>query len=213
VTDDDLSWMQRPPAFIDPQQAKAATELLRRPSNVPRGHTDAGQVKAAQREDLHATPASLAPEYVWIFPGLAYCMIGLDRSLFDLYAAATGITIAVRTHRADKTLFDFRGADVSGNPWFATIQGVPQSVAADFLGFVSTFEFRNTSGPQAVSWFVEPVRTRIADPFVSKPLGVDVTILLPGCLTTRRAVVIAESAGIHLAKPVLGIKAASRDPV
>ncbi len=213
MTDDDLSWMEKPPAFLDPQQAKAATELLRRPSNVPRGHTDAGQVKAAHREDLNPAPTSLAPEYTWIFPGLAYCMIGLDRSLFDLYAAAMGTAIPVRTHRADKTLFDFRGADVSGNPWFATIQGIPHSVAPDFLGFVSTFEFRNTSGPQATSWFVEPARTRIADPFVSKPLGVDVTILLPGCLTTRRAVVILDPAGLHLAKPVLGIKAASRDPV
>lgn len=210
---DDLSWMQKPPAFIDPVQAKASTELLRRPSNVPRGHVDATETRAAHREDLTPAPSALSPDFVWFFPGLAYCMIGLDRSLFDLYTAAVNRTIQVRTHRADKPIFQFRGADVTANPWFATVQGVPPDVADDFIGFVSSFEFRNPRGPQPTSWFVEPVKTRIADPFVATPTGADITILLPGCLTTRRAVVIAEPAGLRLGTPVLSIKAAGHAPI
>jgi hypothetical protein len=203
--------MERPPAILNPVEAAKAEAILARPSNVPRGHEKLDDLKPIHREEVAPSPAQLTADRAWFFPGLAYCMMGMDRSLFELFSHGLGQAVAVTTHRTSDPVVLFDGVDVRTNPWFHTIQGIDPALLSPFCEYIETFRF--TDPRKQVDWILSARTLRIADPFVSSTakVGVNVVTLLPTCLSTRREVVVRQQAGLTLQPVVLGIRR-QRDP-
>ena len=128
--------------FVDPVEAAAANEVLARPKNEAAGNTSLKDLKPVFKEHQQSSPDRLDPDYCWFFPALAYCMMGMDKSLFELYFWALDKSLEIRSYKADKLLATFAGADVTNNPWFYTIQGIPKDVSEDFKNYIETYEFR-----------------------------------------------------------------------
>jgi hypothetical protein len=200
-----------PPELLDAEAALAATSLVKRPANVPKGSAPLTELVGTHAETVEAAPNRLDPELTWFVPGLAYCMMGLDRSLFELYAWASSRTVPVKTYRTQTPLCLFTGVDISANPWFHTVQGISSDVARVLIEYIASFEFRRGQVEPKQVWALVPEKLRIRDPFVSaRTQGVNVIAWLPHCRTTGRRVVCTEPAGLQLSTPVLGIR---RDPV
>jgi len=196
------SWINEPPRLLNPSEAEEATKVLRRPVNEPAGHTDLKELRAAHIEEISPSPARLDHDKLWFFPGLAYCMMRMDRSLFELYSWATDKAVSVMSYRADKPIALFHGADISDNPWFYTVQGVDQGLGKLFSDYISTYRFRDSK--RNAEWRLVPTATRIADPFANSE-GIDVTLLLPANLTSNRRVVIVQEPGLRLQQLILGV--------
>lgn len=197
---DNLAWTNKPPSLDDPDEAQVARDILDRETGVPRGHTDLKELKSIQREEKDATPNRLDSDKVFFIPCLAYCMMGLDRSVFDLYSWASDSTLDVVTYQAPRPLFNFDGVDVSENPWFYMIQGIDHDLATPFSDYIESYEFRSQA--HGISWALDATLTRIADPFVKgeEREGVNVIILLPRCSDGRY--VGLTPGGLHLKTPV-----------
>jgi len=190
------------PAFIDPEQAAEAHAILARPRGVPQGRQDLSDSMPVHREVISPSPNRLGPEQAWFMPGLAYCMIGVNTSLFELYAQQIGRSVAVTTYRTPRPLATFTGADVTENPWFHTIQGVSRDERGSFIDFVESFCFRD--GVKLLDWCVSAVPLRIRDPFITgNLLGMDCTILCPTCTTTGRVVLPVNQFNVTLEAPEL----------
>ncbi len=197
---------QAPPSIENPEEAAKAHEILSRPHSVPRGQINTDELREAHREEIQPAPKRLADDTWWFLPGLAYCMIGADRSLFDLYSAHLGRAIDVVTHRTSAPVCLFRGADVSDNPWFHTVQGIDPKEGPGFIDFIETFEF--VDNRKSLSWGVRVELTRIADPFSSSTAqrdGAWLRIVAPVCITNRRRVEVVKPAGFNLDAVELGI--------
>lgn len=203
---EDHSWMERPPAILNPVEAARADAILARPANVPRGHEKLDDLKPIHREEVAASPAQLTADLSWFFPGLAYCMMGMDRSLFELFSHGAGQGVEVVTHRTSDPVVLFDGVDVRTNPWFHTVQGIDPALMSSFCGYIETFRF--TDPRKQVEWILSARTIRIADPFMSSTAkrGVDVIVLLPTCVSTHREVVVRQQAGLTLQPVILGIR-------
>jgi len=201
---EDLSWTENPPAIENPDEARQAQEILSRESGVPRGHETAEDLRPAHVENLEPPPKQLSKEQAWFFPALAYCMLGMDRSLFELYAKHLDEEIPVTTYRSEKPISLFDGADITTNPWFYTVQGIPPETAVGFAEFIQTFQFNDPL--RKLEWALHIHDTRIADPFLKERTGVSVTLLLPECLTSRRVAVVTRESGLRLDPLHLGLR-------
>lgn len=193
------------PAFEDREAADKAHEILRRPSNVPMGHTDLSEARPAHKEDITNPRGALSPNMVWILPGLAYCMVGIDKSLFELYSNHADKVVKVTTHRSETPLFHFDGVDTTRNAWFYTIQGVEDEIGASFCDFVQSFLFNDQ--PKGLQWRITMRNARIADPFAKgkRRIGINTVLFLPECITTKRRVTVIQEPGLTLDKLVLGV--------
>lgn len=201
---EDLSWTEKPPRILNPEEAEEAGRILSRKPGEPRGHEKLADLKQAHREELSPSPSGLDPDLSWFFPGLAYCLMGMDRSLFELFSHGMGKPVPVTTYRADSPLVDFQSVDVSGNPWFYTLQGIPQDQGPGFSDYIQTFQFNDRAN--YVSWELTVAEIRLADPFRSESTrtGVDCSVLLPACSNGRR-VVLSQLPGLALNRPCLAI--------
>jgi hypothetical protein len=190
--------------FVDPAEAAAANEVLARPKNEAVGNISLKDLKPVFKEHQQPSPDRLDPDYCWFFPALAYCMMGMDKSLFELYFWALDKSLEVRSYKADKLLATFSGADVTNNPWFYIIQGIPKDTADDFKNYIETYEFRR---PVDSKWCLRGQYVRYPDPFYTgtPKVGVDLCVLLPVCLTTKRKVIILTAPGLALENLELGI--------
>lgn len=193
------------PGFEDYEEALAAHEVLSRPSGVPRGHEQLGMLRKSHTEEIAPSPKYLDRDRTWFVPALAYCMMRMDRSLFELYSWAIDKDIDVISHRTDRPITEFRGVDVSKNAWFHTIQGIDSSLAGAFIEYIKTYKFNDKIN--SVEWCLHAVPLRIADPFSDGDIksGIDAIVFLPECMTTKRKVCITREAGLQLMTPELGI--------
>lgn len=196
----------RPPeeleVVVDPDEAlKSAEALLRHtedPEDTPVHH---GEITAERRHEEPTPATSLDPDWAWFFLGLAYSLIGVDRSLFEVYQAAGDFTIPVRTHRSDEPLIAIKGVDFRNNPWAYIIQGIPHDHAVRFRQFAESYRFQSPAGV----WCVRHVDTRIADPFKTPRVGADIAVAAPLNLQTGRGIGIVTPAGLALQTPVFGV--------
>jgi len=201
------SWVEQPPSIDNPAEAKEAHEVLRREKNVPRGHVEGKDLRPSHTEEVSPPPKALNPDLVWFFPGLAYCMIGLDRSMFDMYASNINDEVNVTTYRANKPIVLFDGADISANSWFYTIQGIAPTIGQSFIDFIETFQFRDAL--KSLEWAISVKTVRVADPFVTgKVEGVWLQLALPRCLTSNRHVTVTGEPGLQLNDLRLGVSMA-----
>lgn len=206
---EDLSWIDRPPKIDNLEEAERAQQILSRESGVPRGHESLQQLKLVHREEFSPAPAQLDDQQAWFINGLAYCMMGLDRSLFELFSHGLHAAVPVVTYRTDAPLALFDGVDVSQNQWFYTIQGISPDQARDFVDYIETFRFDDPR--RTVSWHLAVHTIRIADPFYVEGgmrRGVYARLVLPGCITTKRRVVVRVPPGLTLNTPVLALEQA-----
>lgn len=199
-------WMQHPPGYVNPEEARKAVEILKRPKGVPRDPQDVKDIPSTKAETIDTTPSRLDPEWAWFFPGLLYMVVGLDKSIFHLYSQWRKQEVAVKTYQSQELVAQFGDPRVDANPWLSLIQGVPVSEAQDLRGFIESFVFRRDK-PQPAEYMVSCRKTRVADPFVasSPRKGVDITFLLPTSVLSGKQVIIAKEAGLTLETPVLSI--------
>jgi hypothetical protein len=198
--------MDQPARFEDPDKAVKALELLRRPAGTASGHTTVNEVKPAAKESYAPSPSYLDPDYFWVFPALAYCMVGIDKSLFSLYTWNTGVELDVTTYLTETPICVFENIDISKNRWFYTVQGIPMEYSKDFTYFVESFVFKHDLRNE--HWSLSVQQERCADPFASSLLertGTYINILLPTCTTKNLQVSISKSSGLQLTEPVLSI--------
>ena len=205
MSDTDLSWTGKPPRITNPEEAAAAERILRERPGEPKGHEKLDELRPAHSEELSPAPSRLDPELRWFFPALAYSMMGMDRSLFELFSWAAQAAVRVSSHRADQPIADFAGADVSANPWFYTVQGIGREQADEFISYVETYRFDDPN--RRLNWQLSFQELRVADPFVADSrVGTYLTFLLPECLTSGRRTSVVRPAGLLLDRPLLGIR-------
>ena len=201
---DDMTWMRDPPRYEDPEEAAEANRILKRPVNEPYGHEPAHDVQPAHREKISPTPTKLSPDYDWFFPGLAYCMLGLDRSIFALYSQFLNQDVKVTSYRVSQPIAHFDGADITSNTWFHTIQGVEEGIGAGVAGYVGTFRFHDPFRQK--DWGVRAEVIRIADPCCpADKVGATVTVLLPVCISDNWHTRISQYPGLRLDDLHIGI--------
>ena len=199
------SWAEAPPSLDNPVEASEAQKILDRPHGIPTGHTEVTALRKPHQEPVSPTPACLDEGWNWFFPGLAYCMVGLDRSMFDLFACSRDHELDVRTYTTDAPVALFDGADISDNKWFHTVQGLRGEDTQAFIDFIETFQFNDPRS--GLEWSISAIPVRVADPFV-KPgrIGKYVSFMLPTCLTSSRRVVVTVPPGLRLQAPRLGVQ-------
>lgn len=176
---EDFSWMNNPPSIENTEDALKAMKILKRPTGVPYGHTNVSRVNS---EEYSPAPKQLDPEKSWIFPGLLYCMIGLDRSIFDLFSIEYNVTINISTHLSTKPVYLYNDRCIQSNKWFYTVQGIDSKYESYFRAFCETFKFRNALANITTIWGVTTLNHRIVDPFASTSLekkGANITVILP----------------------------------
>ncbi len=185
-------------------EAREANQILSREHSVPRGHQDLSDLRPAKREELSPSPKRLDPEKRWFFPALAYCMVGLDRSLFALFESQLCAEVRVTTYKTPSPVSLLTNVDVSDQPWFHLVQGIDRGMGQAFVDFIETFRFRGKDE----EWSLGSRLTRIADPFAEgdERVGHEVVFLLPVNLTQGRQVAMVRPPGLHLATPVLGVR-------
>lgn len=203
-----MSGLFKEPARItNPSQAQEAHRVLAREHSTPRGHRDLRGLRQSVREEVAPNPRRLDADQRWFFPGLAYCMVGVDRSLFALFEDQLKAAVRVTTHRTGTPVSLLMNTDVSDRPWFHTLQGIDRDLGQTFVDFIETFRFRD----QKSEWALTSRLTRIADPFVSgdEREAHEVVFLLPVNLTLGLQVCMIHPPGLHLATPVLGVRGIS----
>lgn len=205
---------------VDPAVAAASAvrlaDVMATPSDVPVKHT---QIDAEKRHE-EVTPATvLDPDFAWFFLGFAYTLIpGLDRSLIEVYQAAGGKTIPVRTHRATAHIAEVNKANFAANPWAWLIQGIPREHADPFREFVASYRFKAVPGGTASAevthvdeqlWRVDWIQLRIGDtqtPAGVGRRGVDVSFALPANETTKRGLQLIAAPGLMLRAPMFAVQ-------
>lgn len=187
-------------AEFNPADLDRLAKLVETPAGTPHGRTQ-NPIPSQYHEEI--TPCTgLSRDMAWFFPGLLYAIIGLDRSIFAMFAEARGISLRTESHRSSDVIIKFGDSDYSGNPWCYTVQGIPKELESAFCGYVESFQFNR---PNQV-WSVTSKKTRIADPFVApNRRGTDCTFLLPVLDTLGRRIVIKREAGFLLDTPILGV--------
>lgn len=206
---------------VSPQESAAHADrmgqVMETPEGVPVKHT---QIDAEKRHEEVTDATSLSQDFSWFFLGFAYALIpGLDRSLIEVYQAASGKTIPVRTHKARRDhIVDVHGANFAVNPWAWLIQGIPLEHTEPFKAFVASYRFKALPGGTASAeiqspgeqlWLLDWVTFRIADPVL--PAGtlnraVEVTFALPINTTTGRGMHLAAAPGLLLRRPVFSVR-------
>lgn len=176
---------------------------LRLEERPPKDPVSAEEVKKA--DDAPATEATeLDESKVWFFPALVYTLIGLDRSMFELYAWESGNEFTYNTVRTPAPVATFDGVDISKSAWFHTVQGLDQSLSLDFIDYMSSFLFRDPSG--AKEWAINFTEVRMRDPvWKGDPRPVDIVFALPECRTNGKKVVVTTEPGPELGPVSLGV--------
>jgi hypothetical protein len=188
---------QHPVSAYDPDELRAMVETFNAPHGVPAHST---QIDAEQRHEELEPGRPLDPELTWFSLGLAYSLIKIDRSLFEVYQAAGNFTIPVRSYQAAEPIISAPGSEYHTNPWIAIVQGIPASHRRPFIDFVASYLF--SRGATKYRCGFQEIRVR--DPFAES--GVPVWFALPDNTTARRRVVVAQSSGLWLTPPVMKVE-------
>jgi hypothetical protein len=195
--------MPEPARYVDVVEAAAAAAALRPPRNEPLGSTTLDELAGPHAEEVSPPPRALSPDLAWFLPGMLYCVVGLDRSVFHMFSWAAKRDVRVVTHVASSPLVDIPHAGSIEHPWFATLQGVDPAVAGPLVDYVESYRFNDQR--RRLSWSVVATTLRIADPFSEEKRGVDVIALLPRCHTRAggRRIAPASEYNLQLERPRL----------
>lgn len=190
------------PHSIEPGALARARQITSDPADTPVHHTT---IDADQRFESVVPATGLDPAYQWFCLGLAYCLIKIDRSLFEVFQAAGNLSIPIKTHRADRSIIDIPASNYEVNPWSAMIQGIPREHGRNFIDFIASYKFdRKDTGHQ---WCCNFQELRCADPLASEAsrAAVNIWFALPRNMTTGRQITILRPPGLLLDRPVFGV--------
>ncbi len=163
------------PVVENPKEAIKATQDLKRAPNVPRGQTSLLDLTSPQLNIK--SPNRLSPEVGWFCPGLAYCMMGMDKDLFELYAWAIDKSVRVDTIITPNPVIEIEMLDTSKQRWFHILQALEQPLDKQFSDYISTYKFRNSE--KNIVWSLRIVEREYVDPFSISFNKVKIRILLP----------------------------------
>ncbi len=190
-----------PPSEFDPAELSRIRQVIADPAGQPVHHTT---IDVDKRYEIPTSATELDPTYRWFFLGFAYCLIKIDRSLFEVFQAAAGRSIPIKTHRAEQPIGLVRGADFARNQWAYFIQGIPGSVADTFIDFVASYEFKRADTKER--WCCNFKEVRIADPLVlTAKRGVPVMFALPSNLSRLRRLDLLGGQSLLLETPTFGV--------
>jgi hypothetical protein len=189
------------PHTIEAGALERAKQVTSAPAGEPVHHTT---IDAEKRFESITPATGLDPDLQWYCLGLAYCLIKIDRSLFEVFQAAGNLSMPIQTHQADHPIMQIPGVNLVGNPWSGIVQGIPPRHGAAFREFVSSYQFnRIDTGDQWCCTFQD---IRSGDPMVSgERRGVNIWYALPHNLTTKRRIALLREPGLMLADPILGV--------
>lgn len=189
--------------YDDVEEVNAAHRILRTPRNEPLGHATLEELCNAEREKVSPAPRRLDPDLRWFLPGPLYCVMGLDRSIFHLFAWARKRDVPVVTHLAAKPVVEIFRAE-SIHPWLATVQGVHPDIAGPLVDYVESYRFEDRA--RGLTWCASAVELRVADPFAQERVGVSLIAFLPECLTSGRRLVPESLTNLTLERPRLVVR-------
>lgn len=190
------------PSEFDPAELSLIKEIAADPAGVPLHHTT---IDAEQRfEDVLTTAKGLESNRAWFFLGLVYYSVaGIDRSLFEVYAAAAGITLDVMTVTTEKPVCLYSD-EFSANPWSHRVQGVRRSKAHEIVDFLASFQLKRSAiGDEPESTYrIDFQQVRMADPTLdAERRAMDIWVARPVNLTKNRQVVLSKEPGFLLRTP------------
>lgn len=163
-----------------------------RPVGVPFGHHSL-EVDELY-EDVLPT-RGLSGDQVWVAPGLLYMVTGLDRSIFEMFSAASGKPLKVPTHRTPQALLAAEAGRPSQNAWAYTVQGIDRALWPAFRDYVASYGFRR---PGADTWTAGWTEASILDPFWSgDPRWVEVHAITVRSLATGRHLTVRGPTPLH----------------
>lgn len=168
------------PTEFSPAEMARLRGIGTKPAGIVSG---VARMDAEKRFEELEAGQPLSSDYAWFCLGLAYCMVKIDRSLFEVFQSAGNRSFALKTHRADSALCTVDKASYHTNPWSATVQGLPRNLGQTFADFVSSYEFvrKDTGDTWKVEWLSAPVH----DPFVAGHV-VDIHYAMPVNVTKKR---------------------------
>jgi hypothetical protein len=190
------------PKILNPEQAKEADALIRRPRDTPTRHTSVDDVKEFYKESYLPKPQRLNTDFVWIFPGLLYSLVGLDKSIFELLHKDLDVNLNPQSIRSDGLIAEFEGIDTSRNQWFYTLQGIRKEDYILFKDYLESFKFRRA----LVEWSCIIQPTKRYDPFTTILNPVNIEVIVPSSIDGRIKVHIKPdmnmiSFGVTIVKP------------
>lgn len=190
--------MPEPARYVDMQEVTAAHAALRVPGDTPLGGDTLSELASPTRESIMPDPPYLDPELCWVMPGLLYCVMGLDKSVFHLFSWAMKRDVQVCTHLAPTALIDLVSSSSKGHPWLGTVQGVSPELSGRLVDYIESFRFND---PRGNAWCACAHQMRIRDPFSAQDTGVSVVLFLPECLTTGRWLALESEYNLGLERP------------
>lgn len=110
-------------------------------------------------EQLQPMPDELPTGHTWYLPALIYTFVGLDRSLFKIFALQLGRGLEIPTFKSADLLLPVNGVD-NHHQWFSTVQGLPVEHAQAFADFLSTFAVNNRRTGEMVFLDLRPLPTQ-----------------------------------------------------
>jgi hypothetical protein len=190
------------PKILNPEQAREADALIRRPRNTPIRHTEVNDVKEYYKESYLPTPQRLDPDYTWVFTALLYSLVGLDKSIFELLHKDLGVNLNPQSVKSDGLIAEFEAVDTTRNPWFYTLQGLRKEDYSLFKDYVESFKFRRPT----IEWNCVVAPATIHDPFTRIINPVSIGVILPSSLDGRIKIHIKPdmnilSLGVTFVKP------------
>lgn len=156
-----------------------AKEVDARPYGTVLAHS---RVEADQRFEEGQERRRLDPDLTWIHLGFAYVMIGIDRSLFEVFnaAAPAGEQLTVKTVTTPGPVASVIGAEYHRNPWSRMVQGIPADKARAFIDFVASYRFdRKATGVTYWCNFQEVTCADPTEPEASPLIKVPIWFALP----------------------------------
>ena len=207
ASDEDLSWAKQPATVEKSETFDAALSV----PAIPRGHTLLNEVQSLDKEEYGPAPDRLHDGVTWFYPALIYCVVGVNKSLFELYKLGARTKFRVGTYLSESPIIRFAGMDMAQDTatynWLRTVQCIPEDDAIPFISYIESFEFRGPPG--GVNWKAKFQKIRIADPFCRRTngdrIGAEVWVALPYDLMHNKVIGIVKDAGLRLDPPILGV--------
>lgn len=181
------------PSSFDPASLSKVQKILANPAGAISGRSS---FDALQRYEEIEPGRPLDSEYGWFCLGLAYAMVKVDRSLFEVFMSAANQNFRLRTYGALRPLCSVPGSEYHTNPWSGTVQGIPAAshrghdLPQVFADFVSSYQFKRKDTGH--TWRIRFQSLEVPDPF-SPGHGATIHYALPVNETKRRKMVLGRT--------------------
>lgn len=186
VADIEAALRASPSSNLTAERQQTIQDMNDRPVGRPFGHH---LFEVDERYEDVLPTRGLSADHQWVCPALLYMVTGLDRSIFEMFSAASNRSLRIPTHRTPVPLLQPQGVPrPSQDPRAYTLQGIELSLWPAFRDYVATYLFRRQGED---SWRVSWEGGGILDPFwAGDPRWVDVQVMTVRSLKTGRRLTV-----------------------